>query len=70
MIAHDPLHRSGRAELAHPAPTLGKDAQAHERIRMTNAGRREPAHHVAPHAAPGQMVSCQRFVAALASGST
>jgi hypothetical protein len=24
MIAHDPLHRSGRAELPHPAPTLGK----------------------------------------------
>jgi hypothetical protein len=33
MIAHDPLHRSGRAELPHPAPTLGEDVQAHERIR-------------------------------------
>src|SRR6267143_1238817 len=30
MIAHDPLHRSGQAELPHPAPTLGEDAQAHE----------------------------------------
>jgi len=27
MIAHDPLHRSGRAELPHPAPTLGEDAK-------------------------------------------
>ena len=26
MIAHDPLHRSGRAALTHPAPTLGDDA--------------------------------------------
>ena len=38
MIAHDPLHRSGRAELPHPAPTLGEDAQAHERIRMQSGG--------------------------------
>src|SRR3972149_3537657 len=28
MVTHGPLHRSGRAELPHPAPTLGGDAQA------------------------------------------
>jgi len=28
MIAHDPLLRSGRAELPHPAPTLGENAGA------------------------------------------
>jgi hypothetical protein len=50
MIAHDPLHRSGRAELPHPAPTLGEDAQAHERIRMTNTSRWKPSRKIAPHA--------------------
>src|SRR5580700_5958735 len=57
MIAHDPLHRSGRAELPHPAPTLGEDAQAHERIRMTNTSRWKPSRNIAPHAAPGQVVT-------------
>ena len=28
MIAHAPLHRSGRAALPHPAPALGHDAEA------------------------------------------
>jgi len=28
MIAHNPLHRSGRAALPHPAPALGDDAEA------------------------------------------
>jgi len=27
MIAHNPLHRSGQAELPHPALALGNDAQ-------------------------------------------
>jgi hypothetical protein len=57
MIAHDPLHRSGRAELPHPAPTLGEDAQTHERIRMTDASRGKPSRNIAPHAAPRQMVT-------------
>jgi len=43
MIAHNTLHRSGQAELPHPAPTSGHDTQPHERIRVTNSGRREPA---------------------------
>ena len=57
MIAHDPLHRSGLAELPHPAPTLGEDGQAHERIRMTNFSWGEPALNVASHKAPRQVVT-------------
>ena len=57
MITHDPLHRSGQAELPHPAPTLGEDAQAHERIRMANASRGKPPRDETLHAAPGQMVT-------------
>jgi len=57
MLTQDPLHRAGRAELPHPAPTLGDNAQAHERIRMTNLCRREPALNVAPHAAPRHVVT-------------
>ena len=57
MLAHNPLHRAGRAELPHPAPTLGNDAQAHERIRMTNLSRRKPARNIAPHTAPWQVVT-------------
>jgi hypothetical protein len=61
MITHDPLHRSGPAELPHPAPTLGEDAQAHERmrirIRMTNPSRWKPSRNVAPRAASRQVVT-------------
>src|SRR5215469_15866246 len=62
MIAHDPLPRSGRAELPHPAPTLGRDARAHERIRMTDSSRRKPARNVAPHAAPRQVITLAAMV--------
>jgi len=57
MIAHNPLHRSGRAELPHPAPTLGDNAQAHERIRMAHLSWREPTRNVACHATPRQVVT-------------
>jgi hypothetical protein len=57
MIAHNPLHRSGRAELPHPAPTLGNDAQAHERIRVTNASRRKPPLNDPSHAVPCQVIA-------------
>jgi hypothetical protein len=49
MITPDPLDRCGRAELPHPTPTLGKDAQAHERIGMTSFNRREPARDPTAH---------------------
>lgn len=32
-IAEHPLHRSGRADFPHPAPTSGNDAKPAERIR-------------------------------------
>jgi hypothetical protein len=52
-----PFLRSGRAELPHPAPTLGDNAQAHDRIRMTNLSRREPFRDVPLQAAPRQVVT-------------
>jgi len=57
MITHDPLHRSGQGELPHPAPTLGENAQAHKRVRMTNVRRGEPALEVTSHAAPRQGIA-------------
>ena len=51
MIAHNPLHGSGRVE-PHPALALGDDALATQRIGMTDCGRRQPASDEAPHAIP------------------
>src|SRR6267154_626644 len=52
MIAHDPLHGSGRAALPHPALALGEDAPAAHRIGMTDRRQRQPASDEAPHAIP------------------
>jgi hypothetical protein len=52
MIAHNPLHGSGRAAFPHPALALGNDAHAAQGIRMTNAGGRQPAGDQAPHPIP------------------
>src|SRR5215470_2806956 len=52
-----PSTEHGRAALPHPAPTLGDDAQAHERIRMTNLSGREPALNVTLPASPRHVVS-------------
>jgi hypothetical protein len=49
----DPDERSYRIRL----PPLGEDAQAHERIRMTNTSRWKPSRKIAPHAAPRQVVT-------------
>src|SRR6201997_1980564 len=57
MIAHNPLLRSRRAELPHPAPTLGNDAQAHERVRVTNTSRRKPPLDEPSHAVPCQVIA-------------
>ena len=51
-IADHPLHRSGRAGLPHPALASGDDAKAAQRIRMTDAGRRQPAGNEPPHPVP------------------
>jgi len=40
-VARAPLHRSGRAELPHPAPALSKNAESHAGMRMTDPGGRK-----------------------------
>src|SRR5882762_5118481 len=52
MIAHNPLHGSGRAGFPHPALALGDDAHAAQRIGMTDGRRRQPASDEAPHTVP------------------
>lgn len=56
-IADHPLHRSGRATLPHPAPTLGDNAQAHEGIRVADSGAREPGSDERRHSGPRQMIA-------------
>src|SRR3984893_5249719 len=51
-IAHDPLHGSGRAGFPHPALALGNNAQASQRIGMTDRRQRQPASDETPHAVP------------------
>ncbi len=52
MVTHDPLHRSGHAALLHPAPALGNNAEAHERVGVADAGGREPSGEVPRHPTP------------------
>src|SRR5467141_2161004 len=52
MIAHNPLHGSGRAALPHPALALGNDAHAAQGIGMTDRRQRQPASDETPHAIP------------------
>jgi hypothetical protein len=52
MIAHNPLHGSGRAGFPHPALALGNDAHAAQGIGMTDGRHRQPAVNEAPHAIP------------------
>ena len=56
MVAHNPLHRSGRAALPHPAHALGDNAKAHEGIGMGDANGRKPPVDVAGHPVPREMV--------------
>jgi hypothetical protein len=51
-IAHDPVHRSGRADFPHPALTLGDDAKTAERIGMTDSRWWQLAVNQAPHPVP------------------
>ena len=55
MVAHNPLHGSGRAELPHPALASGNNAKALPRTRMTDASLRDPASHPALHLSPRHM---------------
>src|SRR5216684_1251064 len=52
MVAHNPLHRSGRAVLPHPALASGDDAKAPQGIGMTDASRGQPAVNEPPHPVP------------------
>src|ERR1700687_5912831 len=52
MVTQNSLHRSGQAELPHPALTSGNNAQAAQGIRMIDTGRRQPAGDQAPHPGP------------------
>ena len=52
MIAHNPLHRSGRAGFPHPALASGDDAKSPQRIGVADAGRRQPAVDEPPHPVP------------------
>src|SRR2546425_3155 len=52
MIAHNPLHGSGRADFPHPALALGNNAHAAQGIGMTDTSRRQPAGDQAPHTIP------------------
>ncbi len=57
MIAHNSLHRSGRAALAHPAPPLGNDVYSPEGIGVADVGWRKPLGHQPVHAFPIQPLS-------------
>src|SRR5439155_12215942 len=61
-IARNPLHRSGRAALPHPAPASGDNAEADEGIGVTDTRGWKPPVDVSPHPFPRQMV---RLAAAL-----
>src|SRR5262245_66150778 len=53
MVAHNPLHRSQRAELPHWALTSGDDAKAPKGMGVTNARRGQPAVEQPLHPLPG-----------------
>src|SRR6266849_796541 len=52
MVAHNPLHGSGRAGFPHPALASGDNAEAAQGIRMMDARRGQPAVNNPPHAVP------------------
>ncbi len=54
MVAHEHIHRSGRAVLPHPAPALGHSAKSHQRIRLTDTRRGKPSIDIPLHAFPAQ----------------
>src|SRR5216683_2483665 len=64
MVAHHPLHGSGRAGFPHPALASSDDAKPPQRIGMTDAGRRQPTvsepSHPVPEHATGLTSSRQR----------
>jgi len=57
MVAHNPLHGTGRAALLHPALASGNNAKAVPGIRVTDANLRKPSSSVALHPSPGKVTS-------------
>src|SRR5260370_11557744 len=55
VIAHDPLHGSGRADFPHPALTSGNDAHAAQWIRMIYACGRQPPVAQSSHSVPAEV---------------
>ena len=49
VLAVRPPHRSGHAELPHPAPALGNDAEPHQWVRMADVGSGKPTPPQAAH---------------------
>ena len=52
MVAHNPLNRSGRAGLPHPALASGDNAEAAQRIRMMDVRSGQPAVSNPEHPVP------------------
>src|SRR5437899_12336799 len=53
-VARNPLHRSGRAALPHPAPASGDNAKSPQGVRVSDARKWEPALNEPPHPLPGE----------------
>lgn len=70
MISHDPLHRSGRAALPHPAPALGGDGEAGERVGVTDTCGWKPPVDEATHPVPGGGSGLAAAVESLPSQTT
>jgi hypothetical protein len=62
MIAHNPLHGSGRAALPHPALALGNDAHAAQGIRMADGRQRQPASDEARAGTGSSQVRPRQFI--------
>src|SRR3989454_10324948 len=52
MVAHNPLHRSGRAGFPHPAPASGDDAKSPQGIGVADVSGRQVAVNESPHPIP------------------
>src|SRR6059036_4327822 len=52
VIAHNPLHRSGRADFPHPALASGDDAKSPQGVGVAHAGEGQPAVDESPHPVP------------------
>ena len=63
MVTHNPLHRSGRAALPHPAPALGDDAEAMTMAALALLGATALVPASAPAADVAQQVQAAKSAA-------